>query len=73
MTAPTLADAWDEFQADNLPGIQPAEACARARRAFMAGAAAVLGMARRPDGIDAARAEVLLYGRTVGTEVERAR
>ena len=64
--ARTLADAWDA-EAQALPIDMPAEQVAERRRLFYRAAEAAMRMP--PEQL---RAELVQYGRTIGTAVERA-
>lgn len=66
----TLADTLEEYEADQPPADRPFIPSVMRRRAYMAGAlAALTSKATREQML----AEVVQYGRTIGSAVERAK
>lgn len=74
MGAPTtLLDAWDDERADYLPRLTDQVALAQLRRTYMAGALAALDLQRAGATRERLMAEVVAFGRAIGTAVETAR
>lgn len=75
MSAPTtLAEAWEAYAADNLPAGSSPLAIVLMRRCWFASATMTLKMTEgRMPVREQLLAEIVLFGRTVGREVELTR
>lgn len=71
MTKP-LSDSMAEYIGDALPQDAGTQQRTRAQRAYMAGALEVMARLGRGEDRQALLREVLGYGRTIGSAVERS-
>lgn len=72
MSATTLADAWTGYADDRAIAPQHATPAVQSRRDFYNGALAALELQRAGVTREAVLAEVVAFGRIVGTAVEHA-
>ena len=68
--AASLADAWEQYAAENLPAGCDPLAVVMMRRCWYTSAATVLKMTEGKATREQMLAEIVLFGRTVGREVE---
>lgn len=70
--APDLDTAWQAYSADHVPPDAPSQQRVRQRRDFMSGALAVLELQKRGASREQLLAEVVAFGRAVGSQAESA-
>lgn len=70
---PTLAEAWEAYAAENLPAGCDPLAIVMMRRCWYASAATTLKMTEGRTTREQLLSEVVLFGRTIGREVELTR
>lgn len=72
-TPTTLSDAWEAYAADNIPPGAGPLAIVMMRRCWYAAAAHTLKMTEKgPPAREQFLAEIVLFGRTIGREIELA-
>jgi hypothetical protein len=70
--ATNLADAWSAYAEDRAIAAQHRDQAVQGRRDFMSGALAVLELQRAGATREAIVAEIVAFGRAVGTAAESA-